>query len=51
LVHPIVSALQSREEQMLPGLDALFELLWQHASDSEKNEMLKTLEGGLNPAQ
>ncbi|MPV61521.1 small acid-soluble spore protein SspI, partial [Burkholderia sp. BE24] len=47
----IVDAIQSGEEKMLPGLGVLFEVIWQHASESEKNEMLKTLEGGLKPAE
>ncbi|ADM38818.1 MULTISPECIES: small acid-soluble spore protein SspI [Bacillus] len=51
LEHTIVDAIQSGEEKMLPGLGVLFEVIWQHASESEKNEMLKTLEGGLKPAQ
>lgn len=47
--HTIVDAIQSGEEKMLPGLGVLFEVLWQHASDSDKSEMLETLENGLKP--
>lgn len=47
--HTIVDAIQSGEEKMLPGLGVLFEVLWQHASDSDKSEMLQTLESGLKP--
>ncbi|ALC81972.1 MULTISPECIES: small acid-soluble spore protein SspI [Bacillus] len=47
--HTIVDAIQSGEEKMLPGLGVLFEVLWQHASDTDKSEMLETLENGLKP--
>ncbi|KAA6448669.1 small acid-soluble spore protein SspI [Bacillus swezeyi] len=47
LEHTIVDAIQSGEEKMLPGLGVLFEVIWQHASDSDKTEMLETLEQGL----
>ncbi|CAM5254401.1 small, acid-soluble spore protein I [Bacillus safensis FO-36b] [Bacillus safensis subsp. safensis] len=36
---------------MLPGLGVLFEVLWQEASENEKNEILETLEQGLKPQQ
>ena len=32
---------------MLPGLGVLFEVIWQHATESDKTEMLETLEQGL----
>jgi small acid-soluble spore protein I (minor) len=38
--HTIVDAIQSGEEKMLPGLGVLFEVLWEHSSDSDKHEML-----------
>ncbi|AZB43877.1 small acid-soluble spore protein SspI [Bacillus sp. FJAT-42376] len=47
LEHTIVDAIQSGEEKMLPGLGVLFEVIWQHADQSEKQEMLETLESGL----
>lgn len=34
---------------MPPGLGVLFEVLWQEASEDEKNEILETLEQGLKP--
>ncbi|MBO9130588.1 small acid-soluble spore protein SspI [Bacillus sp. 165] len=43
----IVDAIQSGEEKMLPGLGVLFEVIWQHANQDEKHEMLATLESGL----
>lgn len=47
LEDTIVDAIQSGEEKMLPGLGVLFEVIWQHASQEEKQEMLTTLESGL----
>ncbi|KZZ85922.1 MULTISPECIES: small acid-soluble spore protein SspI [Bacillaceae] len=47
LEHTIVDAIQSGEEKMLPGLGVLFEVIWQHADNTEKQEMLETLENGL----
>ncbi|MGD6816803.1 small acid-soluble spore protein SspI [Metabacillus sp. 84] len=47
LEHTIVDAIQSGEEKMLPGLGVLFEVIWQHADQTEKQEMLETLESGL----
>ena len=47
LEHTIVDAIQSGEEKMLPGLGVLFEVIWQHANESDKTEMLETLEQGL----
>lgn len=47
--HTIVDAIQSGEEKMLPGLGVLFEVLWEHSSDTDKSEMLQTLENGLKP--
>lgn len=47
LEDTIVDAIQSGEEKMLPGLGVLFEIIWNHASKEEKQEMLNTLESGL----
>lgn len=47
----IVDAIQSGEEKMLPGLGVLFELIWQQASDEEKNDMIEMLEEGIKSAQ
>lgn len=49
--HTILDAIQSGEEKMPPGLGVLFEVLWQEASENEKNEILETLEQGLKPHQ
>jgi small acid-soluble spore protein I (minor) len=43
----IVDAIQTGEEKMLPGLGVLFEIIWNHSSEDEKQEMLQTLEQGL----
>ncbi|WP_407269111.1 small acid-soluble spore protein SspI [Radiobacillus sp. PE A8.2] len=43
----IVDAIQNGEEKMLPGLGVLFELIWENSDDSEKQEMIATLEKGV----
>lgn len=43
----IVDAIQSGEEKMLPGLGVMFELIWQHADEQEKKDMLEALEEGV----
>ena len=47
LQETIVDAIQSGEEKMLPGLGVLFEVLWEKSPESEKEEILTTLENGL----
>ncbi|CAH0346274.1 small acid-soluble spore protein SspI [Bacillus sp. CECT 9360] len=47
LEDTIVDAIQNGEEKMLPGLGVLFEVIWQHASEQERTEMLQTLEDAL----
>ncbi|KIY22166.1 MULTISPECIES: small acid-soluble spore protein SspI [Mesobacillus] len=47
LKDTIVDAIQNGEEKMLPGLGVLFEVIWQNASEAEKQEMLDALESGL----
>ncbi|AZU63565.1 small acid-soluble spore protein SspI [Neobacillus mesonae] len=47
LEDTIVDAIQSGEEKMLPGLGVLFEVIWQNSSETDKKEMLTTLENGL----
>ena len=47
----IVDAIQNGEEKMLPGLGVLFEVIWQNASEEEKQEMLNALEDGLKGKQ
>ncbi|MFE8696957.1 small acid-soluble spore protein SspI [Cytobacillus sp. FJAT-53684] len=47
LKDTIVDAIQNGEEKMLPGLGVLFEVIWNHSSEQDKQEMLQTLESGL----
>jgi small acid-soluble spore protein I (minor) len=47
LKDTIVDAIQNGEEKMLPGLGVLFEVIWQNASEEERQEMLNALESGL----
>lgn len=51
LEDTIVDAIHRGEEKMLPGLGVLFEVIWQHADEQEKQMMLETLEDGLNRTQ
>lgn len=44
LEDTIVDAIQRGEEKLLPGLGVLFEAIWNHSSEQQKNEMLSTLE-------
>lgn len=46
----IKEAINSGEEKMLPGLGVLFELIWENAEQSEKQEMLEALEQGVQQA-
>lgn len=43
----IVDAIQEGEEKMLPGLGVIFELIWKHADEQEKQDMVGTLEQGV----
>lgn len=43
----IVDAIQNGEEKMLPGLGVLFELIWNHSDEQEKQEMVDALEQGV----
>jgi small acid-soluble spore protein I (minor) len=47
LQNVIVDAIERGEEKMLPGLGVLFEVIWQHANENEKGDMLGSLESGL----
>ncbi|MDQ0161118.1 small acid-soluble spore protein SspI [Bacillus alveayuensis] len=48
LKDTIVDAIQSGEEKMLPGLGVLFEIIWKNSDTKHQQEMLETLEQGLN---
>lgn len=43
----IQDAVESGEEKMLPGLGVLFEVFWQHASDSDKDKVVQEISSGL----
>ncbi len=47
LKDTIVDAIQNGEEKMLPGLGVLFEVIWNHSSEQDKQGMLQTLETSL----
>jgi len=44
LEDTIVDAIQRGEEKYLPGLGVLFEAIWKHSSEQQKDMMLSTLE-------
>ncbi|MBB6452054.1 small acid-soluble spore protein I (minor) [Salirhabdus euzebyi] len=43
----IVDAIQGGEEKTLPGLGVLFEVYWNNADESEKEEVLEVIEDAL----
>lgn len=47
----ILDAIDSGEEKMLPGLGVLFELIWKNADEPEKQDMLETLQEGVQNAK
>lgn len=44
LEDTIVDAIERGEEKYLPGLGVLFEAIWKHSSEQQKDMMLSTLE-------
>ncbi|MFS0787441.1 small acid-soluble spore protein SspI [Shouchella sp. 1P09AA] len=44
----ILDAIQSGEEKMLPGLGVLFEVYWQQADESTKDQLCAEISKGLN---
>jgi small acid-soluble spore protein I (minor) len=44
LEDTIEDAIQQGEEKTLPGLGVLFEALWNHSTEQQKDMMLSTLE-------
>ncbi|MBU5265628.1 small acid-soluble spore protein SspI [Virgibacillus proomii] len=46
----IVDAVENGEEKMLPGLGVLFELIWKHTNEEEKQRMVEALEQGVKEA-
>ncbi|QHS22965.1 small acid-soluble spore protein SspI [Virgibacillus sp. MSP4-1] len=43
----IVDAIQGGEEKTLPGLGVIFEVYWNNADESEKEDVLQVIEDGL----
>ena len=43
----IVSSIESNEEVVLPGLGALFELLWNNSDEVMKDQILNTIKKGI----
>lgn len=44
LEDTIVDAIERGEEKYLPGLGVLFEAIWNHSNEQQKETMLSTLE-------
>ncbi|WP_041120953.1 small acid-soluble spore protein SspI [Jeotgalibacillus alimentarius] len=47
LKDTIVDSIQREEEQLLPGLGVLFEIIWKESPEAEQQKMLQVLESGL----
>ncbi|MDZ5712419.1 small acid-soluble spore protein SspI [Jeotgalibacillus haloalkalitolerans] len=47
LQDTIVDSIQREEEQLLPGLGVLFEIIWKQSSEQDQQQMLQKLESGL----
>lgn len=43
----INTSLKSKEEETLPGLGVLFELLWQNSSEKSKEEMINVIAANI----
>ena len=43
LKESILESIESKDEEILPGLGVFFELIWENASQDLKNEMIETL--------
>lgn len=46
----IVDAIKTGEENVLPGLGYLFELIWKQSDEESKTTMLQSLEEGVKQA-
>lgn len=46
----IVDAIETGEENVLPGLGYLFELIWKQSDEESKVDMLQLLEEGVKQA-
>ncbi|HLR65418.1 MAG TPA: small acid-soluble spore protein SspI [Pseudogracilibacillus sp.] len=44
----VEDAIQDAEEQTLPGLGVIFEIIWKNSDEAGKVEMIHALEEGLN---
>lgn len=47
----IVDAIQSGEEKMLPGLGVLFEMVWDHADQDLRDEMIHYIKLSLDKSK
>ncbi|GAY75025.1 small acid-soluble spore protein SspI [Sporolactobacillus inulinus] len=47
LQDTVIDAIQNGQEKMLPGLGVLFEVIWNKADSSFRDQMLTRLEQGV----
>lgn len=43
----IIQDAVGQEEQVLPGLGVLFEVIWQHSPENEQDEMVQVLQQNI----
>ncbi|TYP58485.1 small acid-soluble spore protein SspI [Thermosediminibacter litoriperuensis] len=44
----INETIQTKEEQALPGMGVLFEVVWQKSNDNERNSMMDKIMNAIN---
>ena len=47
-VNTIVDAINIREEKVLPGLGALFEIYWNSVGEDERNHIVQTITSNIS---
>jgi len=51
LEQTIVESIENGEEKLLPGLGVLFELIWKHTEEHEKQKLIHSLKEGIIEAE
>ena len=44
LKESILESIESKDEEILPGLGVFFEIIWNNSNDNQKEELLSILE-------
>jgi small acid-soluble spore protein I (minor) len=47
-LHDVIQGSIGAEEQVLPGLGVLFEIIWQHSEANVQNDLVVTLKNHLS---